>query len=62
MLPLEAIAVLIKTDIHLIAFSRLVYRETELIALTLMTSSKTREPDLRMTTRDFHSNDKVPFW
>ena len=64
MLPLEAIAsyaLLNKTDIHLIAFNRLVYREIELSAVTVMTSSKTREPELRMITRDFYSNDKAPF-
>ena len=46
MLPLEAIAVpyLLKLIFYLIAFNRLAYREIELIALTLMTSSKTREP------------------
>ena len=43
---------LLKTDIHLIVFDRLVYRESQLIALTLMTSSKTRAPGLRMITRD----------
>ena len=48
-------------DIHLIAFNRLVYREIELNALTLMTSSKTRVPELSMITRDFYSNDKAPF-
>ena len=30
---------LFKTDIHLTAFDRLVYREIQLIALTLMTQS-----------------------
>ena len=45
-------AIFIKTDIHLIAFDRLVYREIQLIALTLMTSSKARAPELRMITRD----------
>ena len=45
-------ATLIKTDIHLIAFDRLVYREIQLIALTLMTSSKVRAPELRMINRD----------
>ena len=54
-------ATLIKTDIHLIAFNRLVHSEIELIALMLMTSSKTREPELRMITRDFYSNDKTQF-
>ena len=43
---------LIKTDIHLIAFDRLVYREIQLITLTLMTSSKARAPEMRMITRD----------
>ena len=47
-------ATLIKTDIYLIAFDRLVYREVELIALTLMTSSKTCAPELRMITKDFY--------
>ena len=54
-------ATLIKTDIHLIVLNRLVYREIELIALTLMTSRKTREPELRMITGDFYSNNKAPF-
>ena len=54
-------ATLIRTDMHLIAFSRLVYGEIELIALTLMTFSKTREPELRMITRNFFSNDKTAF-
>ena len=48
-------ATLIKTDIHLIAFNRLAFRKTELTAVTLMTSSKTREPELKMITRDFYS-------
>ena len=43
---------LLKTDIHLIVFDRLVYREIQLIALTLMTSSKARAPELRMITKD----------
>ena len=43
---------LIKTDIHLIAFDRLVYREIQLITLTLMTSSKARAPELIMITRN----------
>ena len=47
---------LLKTDIHLIVFDRLVYRKIQLVALTLMTSSKARAPELRMITRDFHSN------
>ena len=46
MLPMEAIY------IHLIAFDRIVYREIQLIALTLMTSSKARAPELRMVIRD----------
>ena len=54
-------ATLIKTDIHLIAFDQLVYREIQLIALTLMTSSKTSAPELRMITRDSYSNEKSPF-
>ena len=45
-------ATLIETDIHLIAFDQLVNREIQLIALTLMTFSKARAPDLRMITRD----------
>ena len=45
-------ASLIKIHIHLIAFDRLVYRKIQLIALTLMTSSKARAPELRMVTRD----------
>ena len=43
---------LIKIHIHLIAFDRIVYREIQLIALTLMTSSKAHAPELRMVTRD----------
>ena len=45
-------ATFIKTDIHLIAFDRVVYREIQVIAPTLMTSSKARAPELRMITRD----------
>ena len=45
-------ASLIKIHILLIAFDRIVYREIQLIALTLMTSSKVRAPELRMVTRD----------
>ena len=45
-------ATLIKTDTHLIALDRLVYWEIQLIALTLMTSSKACAPELRMITRD----------
>ena len=52
---------LIKIHIHLIAFDRIVYREIQLIALTLMTSSKARAPELRMVTRDCYWNDKAPF-
>ena len=59
MLPMEAITmpdllkfILIKIHTHLIAFDRIVYREIQLIALTLMTSSKVRAPELRMVTRD----------
>ena len=44
-----------------LAFNRLVCREIELIALTVMTSSKSREPELKMITGDFCSNDKAPF-
>ena len=64
MLPLEAIAMphtLIKTDIHLTVFDQLVYREIQLLALTLMTSRKARAPELRMITRDSYWNDKAPF-
>ena len=43
---------LIKIHIHLIAFDQIVYREIQLIALTLMTSSKARARELRMVTRD----------
>ena len=43
---------LLKTDIHLIAFDRQVYKEIQLIALTLMTFSKARAPELRMITGD----------
>ena len=38
------------SDIHLIAFDRLVYREIQLLALTLMTSNKARAPEMRMIT------------
>ena len=39
MLPMEAITMpdLLKNHIHLIAFDQIVYREIQLIALTLMT-------------------------
>ena len=40
--------------IHLTTFDRLVYREIELIVLTLMISSQTRAPELRMITGDFY--------
>ena len=43
---------LLKFIFTLIAFDRIVYREIQLIALTLMTSSKARAPELRMVTRD----------
>ena len=43
---------LINIHIHLIAFDRIVYREIQLIALMLMTSSKACAPELRMVTRD----------
>ena len=57
MLPVEAIAMphllkLIYIYIHLVAFDRLVYREIQLIALMLMTSSKARATELRIITRD----------
>ena len=55
-------ATLFKTDIHLIVFDRLVYREIQLIALTLITSSKARAPELRLITWDSYWNDKAPFW
>ena len=48
-------ATLIKTDIHLTTFDRLVYREIQSIALTLMTSRKARAPELRMITRDSYT-------
>ena len=54
MLPMEAITMpdFVKIHIHLIAFDRIVYREIQLITLTLMTSCKARAPELRMVTRD----------
>ena len=63
MLPLEAIAIphLLELISDLIAFDRLVYWEIQLIALTLMTSSKASAPELRMITRDSYWNDKAPF-
>ena len=42
-------------------FDTAVHREIELIALTPMTSSKTRAPEPRTITRDFYLNDKAPF-
>ena len=42
---------LIKIHIHLIAFDQIAYREIQLIALMLMTSSKAHAPELRMVTR-----------
>ena len=54
-------ATLIKTDIHLIGFDRLVYRKIQLIAVTPMTYSRARAPELRMITGDSYSNDKAPF-
>ena len=54
-------ATLIKTDIQLIAFDRLVYKEIQSIALTLMTYSKARAPELWKITRDSYWNDKAPF-
>ena len=52
---------LTKTDIHLTAFDRLENREIQLIALTLITYSKARAPELRLNTRDSFRNDKAPF-
>ena len=55
MLPMEAIAMphlYLITDIHLTAFDRLVYREIQSIAVTLMTYSRARAPELRMITED----------
>ena len=45
---------LIKIHIHLIALDQIVYREIQLIVLTLMISSKARAPELRMVTRDYY--------
>ena len=53
-------ATLTNTDIQLIAFDRPVYREIQLITLTLMTSCKAGAPELRMITRDSYWNDKAP--
>ena len=63
MLPLEAIVMphLLKLVSDLIAFDRLAHWEIQLIALTLMTSSKAHTPELRMITRDSYWNDKAPF-
>ena len=41
-------------EFYLTAFDRQVYREIELIAVTLMTTSKTRVPELKMIARDFY--------
>ena len=46
---------------YLIAFRRQVYREIELTAVTLMTSRKTRAPELKAIARDFYGSDKAPF-
>ena len=54
MLPLEAIAMPHLLAFIFTAFDQLVYWEIELIAFALMTSSKTRAPELRMITRDFY--------
>ena len=54
-------ATLIKTDIYLIAFDRLIYREIQLTAVTLMTYSRSRAPELRIITKDSYWNDKAPF-
>ena len=52
MLPLEAIAMsLIKTDIYLIAFDRLVYMDTHLIVVTLPTYSRDPAPEVKMITK-----------
>ena len=58
---MEASKALVKTDIHLNAFDRLVYGEIQLIAVKLMTYSRARAPELRMITRDSYWNDKAPF-
>ena len=50
MLPLEAITM--PHLLKLIAFDRLVYREIQLIAVTLMTYSRARASELRMITKD----------
>ena len=54
MLPVETITMpdLLKINYYLIAFHRIVYKEIQLIALMLMTSSKAHAPELRMVTRD----------
>ena len=41
----------IEINIHLIAFDRQVYKEINLIAVTLTISSKTRAPELKMIVR-----------
>ena len=43
---------LLKFIFTFFSFDRIVYKEIQLIALTLMTSSKARAPELRMVTRD----------
>ena len=48
MLPL--ICTNLKSHIHLIAYDRLVYREIDLITLTLMSCSKSRASELTMIT------------
>ena len=54
MLPLEAIAIPTLTDIHihLIAFDQQVYK-INVIAVTLMTSRKTRAHEVKMVARYF---------
>ena len=47
-------ATLIRIHIHLIAFDRQVYREIKLIAVTLMTPSIIRVPELKTIIRDFY--------
>ena len=54
-------ATLFKIHVYLIALIRQVYKEIKLIAVMLMTSSKTPTPKLKMITRDFYWNDEVSF-
>ena len=54
MLPLGTTVMPHLLEFIFTAFDQLVYREIKLIALALMTSSKTRAPELRMITRDFY--------